>query len=99
MMIYFTDSDIDRLIEDDLPAGDMTTFLLDLAGMNGSIALIARNPMIACCTEEAVRLYKKSGLMLSILFLQAPGCSLVRSLSRQRVMPLQFMSSGGLEVP
>ena len=62
MMIYFTDSDIDRLIEDDLPAGDMTTFLLDLAGMNGSIALIARNPMIACCTEEVVRLYKKVGL-------------------------------------
>ncbi|MDD3574576.1 ModD protein [Methanospirillum sp.] len=61
-MIYFTDSDIDRLIEDDLPAGDMTTFLLNLAGMKGSISLFARNSMIACCTEEAVRLYKKVGL-------------------------------------
>ncbi|HOW05111.1 ModD protein [Methanospirillum hungatei] len=61
-MIYFTEADIDRLIEDDLPAGDMTTFLLDLAGKKGSIALIARNEMIACCTEEAVRLYKKAGL-------------------------------------
>lgn len=61
-MIYFTEADIDRLIEDDLPAGDMTTFLLDLTGKKGSIALIARNEMVACCTEEAVRLYKKAGL-------------------------------------
>ena len=64
-MIYFTESDIDRLIEDDLPAGDMTTFLLNLAGKKGSISLIARNEMIACCTEEAVRLYKKVGLDVS----------------------------------
>ncbi len=64
-MIYFTESDIDRLIEDDLPAGDMTTLLLNLAGKKGSISLIARNEMIACCTEEAVRLYKKVGLDVS----------------------------------
>lgn len=61
-MIYFTESDIDRLIEDDVPAGDMTTLLLGLSGKKGSISLMARNEMIACCTEEAVRLYKKVGL-------------------------------------
>ena len=61
-MIYFTEHDIDRLIEDDVPAGDITTTLLELSGKKGSISLIARNEMIACCTEEAVRLYKKVGL-------------------------------------
>jgi len=61
-MIYFTENEIDRLIEDDVPAGDMTTTLLDLSGKEGSISLMARNEMIACCTEEAVRLYKKVGL-------------------------------------
>lgn len=61
-MIYFTEHDIDRLIEDDVPAGDMTTTLLELSGKKGSISLVARNEMIACCTEEAVRLYKKAGL-------------------------------------
>jgi molybdenum transport protein len=64
-MIYFTDNDIDRLIEDDVPAGDMTTWLLGLAGKQGSISLFARNDMTACCTEEAVRLYKKAGLEVS----------------------------------
>lgn len=64
-MIYFTDNDIDRLIEDDVPAGDMTTQLLGLAGKQGSITLAARNDMTACCTEEAVRLYKKAGLEVS----------------------------------
>jgi molybdenum transport protein len=64
-MIHFTEYDIDRLIEDDVPAGDMTTLLLGLAGKPGSIALVARNEMTACCTEEAVRLYRKAGLEVS----------------------------------
>ncbi len=61
-MIYFTEHDIDRLIEDDVPAGDMTTILLDLSGKKGSITLKARDEMIACCTEEAGRMYTKAGL-------------------------------------
>jgi molybdenum transport protein len=61
-MIFFTDTDIDRLIEDDVPVGDMTTILLGLSGKRGSISLSARNDMIVCCTEEAVKLYKKVGL-------------------------------------
>ena len=61
-MIYFTENDIDRLIEDDVPAGDMTTLLLELAGKKGKIELYARSPMTLCCTEEAVRMYRKVGL-------------------------------------
>lgn len=61
-MIYFTENDIDRLIEDDVPAGDMTTHLLGLSGRKGKIELFARSPMTVCGTEEAVRMYKKVGL-------------------------------------
>ena len=40
-MIYFTKGDIDRLIEDDVPAGDMATILLGLSGKKGLISLMA----------------------------------------------------------
>ncbi len=61
-MLFFTENEIDRLIEDDVPAGDMTTLLLDLQGKEGTIRLYARDEMIVCCTEEAVRMYQKAGL-------------------------------------
>ncbi len=61
-MIYFTENDIDRLIEDDVPAGDMTTSLLKLRGKHGRICLSARQEMTVCCTEEVSRMYHKAGL-------------------------------------
>ena len=61
-MIYFTENDIDRLIEDDVPAGDMTTSLLKLHGKHGRICLSARQEMTICCTEEVTRMYHKAGL-------------------------------------
>ena len=73
-MIYFTENDIDRLIEDDVPVGDMTSELLGLEGKNGTIALFARNDMIVCCTEEASRMYLKAGLDVS--FVVPSGTSL-----------------------
>jgi molybdenum transport protein len=63
-MVYFTDNDIDRLIEDDVPAGDMTSHLLNISGKRGRICLIARHEMVACCTEEAERMYRKNGLLI-----------------------------------
>ncbi|RKD90394.1 ModD protein [Mangrovibacterium diazotrophicum] len=73
-MIYFTDHDIDRLIEDDVPAGDMTSLLLGLHGQQGRIEIFARNRMVVCCTEEAVRMYQKVGL--KVLFAVASGTML-----------------------
>lgn len=61
-MIYFTENDIDRLIEDDVPTGDLTTTLFELEGKKASIELFARHEMIICCTEEAKRMYIKAGL-------------------------------------
>lgn len=60
-MIYFTEYDIDRLIEDDAPVGDMTTQLLGINGKPASLKIIARHPMTVCCTEEAGRMLKRTG--------------------------------------
>ncbi|MGD8777421.1 MAG: ModD protein [Ignavibacteria bacterium] len=73
-MIYFSENDIDRLIEDDVPLGDMTTALMELAGKHGSILLSARNEMTVCCTEEVVRLYNKAGL--NVKFFAPSGTAL-----------------------
>jgi molybdenum transport protein len=61
-MIYFSDYDIDRLIEDDAPLGDLTTFLLDFGHQEGSLKLKTRHTMTVSGTEEVERLYKKNGL-------------------------------------
>ncbi len=66
-MIYFTENDIDRLIEDDVPCGDMTTQLLSFGKEKASIALFARGKMTVSGTEEAVRMYKKAGLEVSFM--------------------------------
>ncbi|MDD3080399.1 MAG: ModD protein [Paludibacter sp.] len=64
-MIYFTDNDIDRLIEDDAPAGDMTSSLLNIKGEKAGIAMFARHDMVVCCTEEAERMYQKNGIKVT----------------------------------
>ncbi len=64
-MIFFTEADIDRIIEDDVPMGDMTSLLMDFSNQKGQIKLLARNPMVVCCSEEAERIYKKAGLSIS----------------------------------
>lgn len=64
-MIFFTENEIDKLIEDDVPLGDMTSYLLELSGQQASIALSARHETAVCCTEEAERMYEKAGLTVT----------------------------------
>ncbi len=64
-MIFFTEADIDRIIEDDVPMGDMTSLMMDFSNQKGKIKLIARNPMVVCCSEEAERIYKIAGLTVA----------------------------------
>jgi molybdenum transport protein len=66
-MIYFTENDIDRLIEDDVPMGDMTSNLLAFEGQRGRITLLARHDMVVCCTEEAERMYLKNRLEVTYI--------------------------------
>ena len=66
-MIYFTETDIDRLVEDDVPSGDMTSYLMDFTGQNAKITMYARHNMVVCCLEEAERMYKKNGLTINYI--------------------------------
>ena len=61
-MIYFTDYELDRLLEDDAPVGDMTTELLGIDHEPCSLLMTARQLMVVSGVEEVVRLYQKVGV-------------------------------------
>ena len=61
MITCFLDSDIERLIEEDLPYGDLTTHLLGIGESSGQIIFSAREATTLCCTEEAARVLEKCG--------------------------------------
>jgi len=75
-MIYFTEHDIDRLIEDDVPMGDMTSLMIGFSDQKGSITLKARSTMVVSCSEEAKRMYLKAGLTVTEL---TPSGSLIEA--------------------
>lgn len=51
-----------RLLEDDVPCGDLTTGALGLGAKGGAFEFRARQPMCLCGVEEAVRLCQLAGL-------------------------------------
>ena len=61
-MFYFTDAELDAFITEDVPFGDLTTQLLDIGRMKGSIRYAARSRTVLCGTEETVRIFEKLGL-------------------------------------
>lgn len=66
-MIYFTEADIDRMLEDDAPVGDATSWALELHKYIGQIRYLARHKMVVSGTEEAARIYSKVGLKISMV--------------------------------
>lgn len=62
MMYYVPDSEIERFIEEDVPYGDLTTYLLGIGDKQGKIIYSTREETTVCCTEEATRLLQKMGV-------------------------------------
>jgi molybdenum transport protein len=60
-MIPIPEADIDRLIAEDVAFGDLTTRTLGIASQAGHISFTARDPMVACATEEAARILVRLG--------------------------------------
>ena len=60
-MIPIPEAVIDALIAEDVSYGDLTTRALGLAGRPGRITFTARDPMVACATEEAARILARLG--------------------------------------
>ena len=61
-LIRFSDFEIDKLIEDDVPFGDLTSSLLGLHRGSGQMTVAARDELVVCGTEEAARICDKAGL-------------------------------------
>jgi molybdenum transport protein len=82
-VIPIAEADIDRLIAEDVGFGDLTTRTLGIAGQPGRITFAARDPMIACATEEAARILARLGavprLCVSSGAAAAPGTLLLEA--------------------
>lgn len=61
------DDHLRALLNDDVPLGDLTTFLLSIGEKRGLITFFARQPMVVACSEEAARLITLAGATVSTL--------------------------------
>jgi molybdenum transport protein len=61
-----SDQELHQLLAEDVPFGDLTTDSLGIAGHLGRLRFFARDPMVACGTEEAVRLFQLCGAQAKI---------------------------------
>lgn len=54
-------------IAEDVGFGDLTTRTLGISGQPGRISFAARDPMVACATEEAARILTRLGAVPRLL--------------------------------
>ena len=55
------DGELERLLHEDAPYGDLTTAALGIDALPGKISLAARAAMTVCGTEEAARMFERAG--------------------------------------
>lgn len=55
------DHELQQLLAEDVPYGDLTTDSLGIAAQPGCIRFFARDPMVVCGVEEAARLFELCG--------------------------------------
>ncbi|MDJ0932461.1 ModD protein [Breoghania sp.] len=60
-MLTLTDEQLDALLAQDVPCGDLTTEVLDIGEIPARMSLRARDPMVLSSAEEAARLVELSG--------------------------------------
>jgi molybdenum transport protein len=60
-MRALNDTDLENLLADDVPAGDLTTDSLWIGAQPGRLAFRARQAMTVCASEEAARLFQLAG--------------------------------------
>ncbi len=61
------DHELHRLLAEDTPFGDLTTDSLGISAHPGTIRFFARDPMVVCGVEEAVRLFALCGAQVRLL--------------------------------
>ena len=66
--MFFSDQEIDRFIEEDLPYFDLTTEALGIGARGGRMRFQCREECVAAATEEAARILEKVGArVLSVI--------------------------------
>jgi molybdenum transport protein len=65
-MVFVPDADIDRLINEDVGFGDLTTTALGICNEHGVMQFSARHAMVVCATEEAARLLVRLGARVEL---------------------------------
>ncbi|MBB1074949.1 ModD protein [Rhodoferax sp. 4810] len=105
-MPALTDAQLQALLQDDAPSGDLTTHTLGIGPQAASLVFSARQPMTVCATEEACRLFElagasavrvaPSGLTLEAgsLLLQAQGTAASLHLAWKAAQTLVEWASG-----
>lgn len=61
MIPRLSDADLDRLVEEDVPYGDLTTHALGIGAAPGRMVFTARDPLVVCGGGEAARLLTRLG--------------------------------------
>lgn len=59
--VYISDAEIDRIIAEDVPYIDLTTFVLGIGGASGAMEYYTREACVLCGTEEAARVATRLG--------------------------------------
>lgn len=61
-MTVLSTAEIERLLAEDVPYGDLTTEVLGIGGYAGSVCFTARSAMVVAAIEEAAALFKLAGV-------------------------------------
>ncbi|TLU82045.1 MAG: ModD protein [Chlorobium sp.] len=67
MLYRLSANEIDRLIEEDVPYGDLTTTLLGIGDRDAEILFRTRENTVVCCTEEAALVLERCGASVTFL--------------------------------
>nr|WP_245926843.1 ModD protein [Breoghania corrubedonensis] len=60
-MIILSDAELDALVAQDVPCGDLTTDILAIGAMPARMTFTAREEMVLCGSEEAARMIERAG--------------------------------------
>ena len=85
-MLALTTDDLERLLREDAPYGDLTTEALGIAGRNGTLRFVARAKMVVAAIDEAAALLRLAGVAIGAQAaagdIAAPGDCLLEGVGR-----------------
>ncbi|MDD2620624.1 MAG: ModD protein [Syntrophomonadaceae bacterium] len=62
-MVYIAEETIDRFIKEDIPYIDLTSIILEIAGIKGKMEFVCREEAVICGTEEVLRIFNKFNII------------------------------------